>query len=58
MWMGADEVAQVGYESAEANRPVSVPGAPYKAISALLKVVPDDWMLQLSARHAGRLGRL
>jgi short-subunit dehydrogenase len=58
VWMGADEVAEAGYEAAEANRAVCVPGAPNKAMAALLKVVPDDWTLQLAARHAERLGRL
>jgi hypothetical protein len=58
MWMGADEVAATGYEASEANRAVSVPGAPNKAVAALLKVLPDDWTLQVTARHAGRLGRL
>ena len=58
VWMGADEVAETGYEAAEANRPVSVPGAPNKAMAALLKLTPDEWMLQLAARHAERLGRL
>ena len=58
VWMGADEVAQVGYEASEANRPLAVPGAPNKVITALLKLVPDDWTLQLAARHATRLGRL
>ena len=58
LWMGADEVAETGYEAAEANRPVSVPGAPYKTVAALLKALPDDWTLQLTARHAARLGRI
>ena len=58
MWLGADEVAKVGYEAAEANRPVCVPGAPNKAIAGLLKVVPDEWTLALAGRHAERLGRL
>ncbi len=58
LWMGADEVAEVGYEAAEANRAVSVPGAPNKALAALLKLTPDDWTLQMAARHAERLGRL
>jgi len=58
LWMGADEVAEAGYEAAEANRPVCVPGAPYKTAAALLKILPDDWTLALTARHAGRLGRL
>jgi hypothetical protein len=58
IWMGADEVAAAGYEAAEANRAVCVPGAPNKAIAALLKLFPDDWTLQLAARHSGRVGRL
>ncbi len=58
LWMGADEVAEAGYEAAEANRPVCVPGAPYKTVAALLKALPDEWTLQLTARHAERLGRI
>ena len=54
MWMGADEVAATGYEAAEANRPVCVPGAPNKAIAALAKLLPDDWALALMARQGGR----
>lgn len=58
LWLDAETVAEAGYEASEANRPVSVPGAPYKAIAALLKVMPDEWTLALTARHAQRLGRL
>ncbi len=47
LWMGADEVAAAGYEAAEANRPVCVPGAPNFAIAALLKVLPDEWIMTL-----------
>ena len=53
MWMGADEVAAAGYEAAEANRAVCVPGAPYKAIAALAKVVPDEWALHFMSRDLG-----
>lgn len=49
MWMGADEVAAAGYEAAEANRPVCVPGAPNKAIAAVAKLLPDEWALALMA---------
>ena len=55
MWLGADEVAAAGYEAVEANRPVCVPGAPNKAIAALAKLVPDDWVLALMAHEGGRL---
>ena len=54
MWMGADEVAAHGYEAVEANRPVSVTGAPNKAIAASAKLIPDDWGLALIASQGGR----
>jgi short-subunit dehydrogenase len=58
LWMAADAVAEAGYEAVEANRPLCVPGAPYKTIAALLKALPDEWTLALTARHGSRLGRL
>lgn len=54
MWLGADEVAAAGYEAAEANRPICVPGAPNKAIAALTKLIPDDWALALMASQGPR----
>jgi len=58
LWMGADEVAAVGYEAVEANRPVSVPGAPNKTIAAVAKVLPDDWALGLMAWQGPRIRKL
>jgi hypothetical protein len=58
MWLGADEVAQAGYEAAEANRPLCVTGAPNKAVAALAKLIPDEWGMALMARQAGRFRRL
>jgi len=57
MWMGADEVAREGYQACEANRAVCVPGAPNKASAALLKVLPDDWWLEIINRQVGRVTR-
>ena len=57
MWLGADEVAQAGYEAAEANRPICVTGAPNKAIAALSKLAPDEWGMALIASQAGRFRR-
>jgi hypothetical protein len=57
LWLGADEVAAAGYEAAEANRPVCVPGAPNKALAALAKLIPDEWAMALMAREAGRFGK-
>jgi short-subunit dehydrogenase len=54
LWMGADEVAASGYEAAEANRAICVPGAPNKALAAISKLIPDDWALALIAREQGR----
>lgn len=58
MWMGADEVAAAGYEAAEANRPVCVPGAPNKTIAAVAKVLPDDWALALMAWQGPRFRKV
>jgi hypothetical protein len=54
LWLGPDEVAAAGYEAAEANRAICVPGAPNKALAAAAKIVPDDWALALMARESGR----
>ncbi|WP_312166951.1 SDR family oxidoreductase [Phenylobacterium sp.] len=55
MWLGADEVAAAGYEAAEANRPICVPGAPNKAIAAGVKLLPDEWALALMASQGPRI---
>ena len=46
-WLEADAVVQAAYAAVEANRPVCVPGAAYKAISASAKLVPDTWSMAL-----------
>jgi short-subunit dehydrogenase len=51
LWMGADEVAASGYEAAEANRPVCVPGAPNKAMTALLHLLPNEWSMALMTQR-------
>jgi len=56
-WMGADEVAREGYMAAEANRAACVPGAPNKLAAALLKVLPDDWVMELEASQRNRFLR-
>ncbi|MGA9658055.1 MAG: SDR family oxidoreductase [Asticcacaulis sp.] len=55
LWMGADEVAREGYMAAEANRAACVPGAPNKVAAALLKVLPDDWTMELISRQLRRM---
>lgn len=51
MWMGADEVAAAGLEAVEANRPICVPGAPYKAAAAVARLLPEEWGMALMARR-------
>jgi len=58
LWLGPDEVAAAGYEAVEANRPVAVPGAPNKAIAAVAKLVPDDWILALMASQGPRFRKV
>ncbi|KRA65983.1 dehydrogenase [Caulobacter sp. Root655] len=58
LWLGADEVAAAGYEAAEANRAVCVPGAPNKAIAVLAKLIPDDWALALMASQGSRFRKV
>jgi short-subunit dehydrogenase len=55
LWLGADEVAAMGYEAVEANRPICVTGAPNKAISAAAKLLPEEWGMTLMASQASRI---
>jgi hypothetical protein len=57
IWSAADEVARAGYEAAEANRAVTIPGAANKLIAILLKLMPDEWTLAALPVAARRLGR-
>ena len=54
MWMGADEVAAAGYEAAEANRPLCVPGIHNQLVAAVAKVLPDEWIMYLMRNRLGR----
>ena len=56
-WMGADEVAREGFVAAEANRACCVPGAPNKTVAALLKVTPDDWVMELASGQLSKIHR-
>lgn len=58
LWMDAEAVAAAGYAAVEANRAICVPGAPNKAIAALIKVIPDDWALALMASQGSRFRKV
>jgi hypothetical protein len=51
LWLGADEVAASGYEAAEANRSMCVPGAPNKTMAALAHILPEEWAMALMAER-------
>ena len=58
LWLGADEVAAIGYEAVVANRAVAVSGAPNKAIAAIAKLVPDDWAMALISGQTRKFRKL
>jgi uncharacterized protein len=51
-WLDADRVARAGLDAVAAGRPVSVPGAQYKAIAGLARIVPRRIL-----RTAGKASR-
>lgn len=42
MWLDSRQVALAGYRAAMKNRPICTPGIPYKAISALVRLLPRN----------------
>ncbi|MHB8284028.1 MAG: SDR family NAD(P)-dependent oxidoreductase [Caulobacteraceae bacterium] len=57
MWLSAQQVAEAGYVAAEANRPMSVPGRAYKAITTLAKLLPTGAAMAVMRRQSGRIRR-
>jgi len=55
MWLDAETVAKAGYAAVEANRAVCVTGRPNRIIAALVKILPDDWVMAQMRRVARRM---
>ncbi len=55
MWLDADRVAEDGLDALEANRAICVPGGQYKAITALMKLLPDGVQEALGRREGHRV---
>jgi len=51
MWMDALAVARAGYAAVEANRPLCVPGAPNRAVTAFARLLPEEWGLSIMGRR-------
>lgn len=58
IWMSAEDVAQAGWRAVEANRPVCVPGAIYKAVTGLARLVPENLALTLMAGQGSRVRKV
>lgn len=57
LWLAADMVAEAGVAGVLRNDPVVVPGAAYKAITAVGRLVPERLVFAAMRRHARRLKR-
>lgn len=53
MWLDTDKVTAAGYDAVEANQAVCVPGAQYKAITGLARLIPESLLLRLMSRDLG-----
>jgi uncharacterized protein len=58
MWQTAEQVARVGYEACEANRPQVTPGVMNTLLAGLAKHLPDAVALDMVGGHAKRLKRI
>lgn len=58
MWLEADRVAREAWDAVEANEPRCIPGARYRALALLSKLLPDRVGLKTAASHARKLKRV
>jgi len=58
MWLEAERVAREAWEAVEANEPRCIPGARYRALALVSKLLPDRLGLRTAASHARKLKRL
>ncbi|MDP1615959.1 SDR family oxidoreductase [Phenylobacterium sp.] len=54
LWMDAETVVAAGLAAVEANRPVCVPGAVNKALAGLAWLLPDRWVMAITAAQGWR----
>lgn len=53
-WMSAEAVAAEGYQAAEENRPLCVPGGLNKVVAVAARLVPETWGLEIADRQTHR----
>lgn len=52
MWLKAPDVARAGVDAVERGEPICVPGAAYRIIRLMVKLLPDAWARRLVARRS------
>jgi short-subunit dehydrogenase len=57
MWLSADRVAREGYRAVMKNEPICIPGAHYKLISALVRLMPINRAHRLGQARSRLMGR-
>lgn len=50
-WLDAAEVAEAGVDACERNRPVCVPGAFYKSVTGVVKILPENLTRKILAQR-------
>jgi len=54
----AEQVARAGYAAAERNKPLEVPGAWYKFLCALTRILPDPVNQEIMRRQAAKMAKV
>jgi hypothetical protein len=57
MWLSAERVAEAGYRAAMKNEPICIPGAQYKLISTLVRLLPIDTAHRLGEVRSRLMGK-
>jgi short-subunit dehydrogenase len=55
LWLSAERVAAEGYRALMDNRPICIPGARYRAISTLVRLLPMNVAYRIGHRRSRRL---
>lgn len=58
MWLDADAIAEEAYRAVEANKPLCIPGGPYKALVALARSVPESWAVSAMGQYSSRMRKV
>jgi short-subunit dehydrogenase len=57
LWLAAERVAEDGYRALMRNETICIPGAQYKAISTLVRLLPMSVAYRIGHRRSRRMHR-